>query len=141
MQFWRSWFFLHWIYKILVLKLLKQIEIESLFEKKVSPEVVHLDAEIAVWTSLLKIIGRILRNSVPSEEDKIKNQIIWSNNHFPQLFFYQLRPIFDNTAESFPFKIQRKQQKWKFPQENHLHEIVILEGNKSFLTIVPGNVW
>ena len=130
------------MYKILVLKLLKQIEIDSFFrKKKVSPEVVHLDAEVAVLTSLLKIIVRNFRTFVQNEENNIKNQIIRSKNHSRQLFFSQLRPFFENTAGSFPLKIQRKQQKWKFPRENHFHEIISLEGNKAFLTIVPGKVW
>ena len=47
-------YFLYWMSKLLVLKLLKKIKIDGLFEKKkFSPEAVHLDAEVAVLTSLL----------------------------------------------------------------------------------------
>ena len=61
-------YFLYWMSKLLVLKLLKRIEIDSLFEKKFSPEVVHLDAVVAVLTSLLKIIGRNPKKIVHSEK-------------------------------------------------------------------------
>ena len=139
MQFWRSWLFFVLNVQTLSPQTPKKIEIDSLFEKKISPDVVHLDAEVAVLTSMLKIIGRKFRNFVQNEENNIKNQIIRSKNRFRQLLFYQRRPFFDNTAGSFPLTIQRKQRKWKFHREKHFLEIVSLEGNKAFSTIVPGN--
>ena len=73
-----------------------------------------------------------VRNFVQNEENNIKKQIIRSKNHFRQLFFCQRRPFFDNTARSFPLKIQRKQRKWKFSEKTISLKSLVWKGTKHF---------
>ena len=110
-------------------------------KKDVSPDVALFDAEIAVLTSLLKISRRNRKTFVQSEKSISRIKSIELKNHFPQLFFCQRSPIFDNSAGSFSLKMQTKQQKWKCSWENHFLEIASLEGNTAFLTNFPENVW
>ena len=110
-------------------------------KKEVSPDVVLFDAEIAVLTSLLKFSRRNRKSFVQSAKSISRIKSFELKIHFPQLFFCQQSPFFDNSAGSFSLRMQTKQQKWKFSWENHFLESAILEGNKAFLTIFPENVW
>ena len=98
------------------------------------------DAEIAVLTSLLKILRRNRTSFVQNEKTISRIKSFELKNHFPQLFFCRRSPFFDKPAGIFKLKMQTKQQKWKFSWENHFLEIASMEGNKAFLTIVPENI-
>ena len=74
-------------------------------------------------------------------DNNIKNQIIWSQNQFPQLFFCQRRLVFWQSCRSFPTKNRKKQRKWNVSRENHLFEGVSLQENKDFLIVVQGTFW
>ena len=99
------------------------------------------DAEIAVLTSLLNFSRRNRKNFVQCDKTISRIKSFELKNHFPQLFFCQRSPFFDNSAGIFSLKMQTNQQKWKFSWENHFLESASLEGNTAFLTNFPENVW
>ena len=92
------------------------------------------DAEIAALTSLLNFSRRNRKNFVQSEKTISRIKSFELKDHFPQLFFCQRSPFFDNSAGIFSLKMQTKQQKGKFSWESHFLESASLEGNTAFLT-------
>ena len=132
--------FFCWMSKIVFLKILKEIETDSVFQKKMSFRSLFISMrKKAVLTSLSEIFSQNPKNFVRC--DITISRIKWFevNNHFPQLFFCQRRLLFWQPCRTFPTKNLKKQRKWKFSREIHLVESFSLEGNKAFLTIVPEN--
>ena len=110
-------------------------------KKDVFPEVVNLDAENAVLTSLFEIFSQNPKSFVECEITISRIKSFEVNNHFLELFFCQRRLLFWQPCRSFPTNNPKKQRKWTFSRENHFIESVSLEGNKAFWTIVPGKIW
>ena len=109
-------------------------------KKNVSPDVEHLDAKIAVLTSLFNYFNQNPKSFVQC--DMIISQIksFEVKNRFTHLFFCQRRLLFWQPCMSFSNKNPKK-RKWTFFGENNFIESVYQEGNNAFLTIVPGKIW
>ena len=139
MQFWRSWLFSVLNVQTLSPQTPKKIEIDSLFEKKISPEVVHLDAEVAVLTYLLKIIGRNPKKFVHSEKAISRIKSLEVETTF--LSCYSGKE--DHFLTSLPDVCRSKSKqktKMKVFGENNFLENVSLEGNKAFFKNDPGKI-
>ena len=140
MQFWRSWLFFVLNVQTLSHQTLKKIEIDSLFEKKISPEVVHLDAEVAVLTYLLKIIGRNPKKFVHSEKAISRIKSLEVETTFLSCYSGKVDHFLTTLPDVSRSKSKQK-TKLRVFGEDHFLESVSLEGNKAFFTNDPGKVW
>ena len=133
-------YFLYWMSKLLLLKLLKKLKLIVYSKKKISPEVVHLDAVVAVLTSLLKIIGRNPKKFVHSEKTISRIKTLEVKTTFLSCSSGKVDHFLTSLPDVCRSKSKQK-TKMKVFGENHFLESVSLEGNKSFFTNDPGKNW
>ena len=120
-------YFLYWMSKLLVLKLLKKLKLIVYSKKNFSPEAVHLDAEVA--EILFKMRKTISWMKSPEVKTSFLSCSSGNVNHFV------------TTMPEVSRSKSKQKTKMKVSGENHFLESVSLEGNKAFFTGDPGKFW
>ena len=133
MHFWKSWYTFPECPNSYSSKCWNKLKLIVYSKKKVSTDVEHLDAKIAVLTSLFKYFNQNPKSFVQYEItiSQIKSFEL-KKNHFPHLFFCQRGLLFWQPCMSFSSKNPKNNENERFSEKITSVKVLVWKGTRHF---------